>query len=90
MNQHDSIDEVKELPQDEVKEPPIDPRFQQWESAPDGSIAHVQSGKWLNRLNKLKCEYGQHNMQLYVLNKLPITPQQKIDVSQEFFPNTKN
>ena len=90
MEQHGPIDEVKDLPQDEVKEPPIDPRLQNWETAPDGSITHVQNSKWLNRLNKLKNEYGQNNMQLYVLDKLPITPQQKIDVSREFFSNTKN
>jgi hypothetical protein len=74
-----------EKQEEEVKDAPIDPRFDEWTIGRGGGLKAKGAGKWMTRLRELKDEYGEDNEQVYVLSMLPIRPDQKIEMSKEFF-----
>lgn len=70
---------------EETKSDPIDPRFDEWTAGAQGQIKAKGAGRWKRRLQHLKDEYGEGSEQLYVLDMLPIRPDQKLELSKEFF-----
>ena len=58
--------------------------FRQYIHHTDGSITHggAQARVWKQELDLLHAEFGEGDEQIWVLDHLPITPQQKLDLVQ--------